>query len=354
MRLNDETAAVTDRADPQNVLLFVHVRFRRYGVAALQCALLRHDIIKGAAVPLLYNIIKEGGKNMKTKKIVVGAVSAVLALSLPVTTAMGAVAAGDTVQISVGSQTVAPGGSFSVDVTLSDIPDGGLQCCQFSLEYDTSLVKISSITAGKLTETGATKGDGTASSLPLFNQYIDESNGMASVIWTTALDDPTYWMKGEGVLCTVKGTALKDVSGKAEIKVSATARETKPGSGVENTEYDLGYVGTSGLVRYAVKANNGTITIGDGSGSQATTGQGGQTTTGGGSSSGSGLKGDANVDGDVTIADAVAILQSIANSDEYALTAQGAKNADVAGDGDGVNTNDALYIQEWDAGLHDL
>ena len=288
---------------------------------------------------------------MKTKKIVIGAVSAVLALSLPTTAAMAAVAAGDTVQISVGSQTVAPGGSFSVDVTLSDIPDGGLQCCQFSLQYDPSLVKVSSITAGKLTETGATKGDGTASSLPLFNQYIDESTGMASVIWTTALDDPTYWMKGEGVLCTVKGTALKDVSGKAEIKVSATARETKPGSGVENTEYDLGYVGTSGLVRYAVKATNGTITIGDGTG-QTTTG--GQATTGGGSSSGGALKGDANVDGSVTIADAVAILQSLANADEYSLSEQGAKNADVTGSGDGVNTNDALYIQEWDAGLHEL
>lgn len=349
MRLNDETAAITEN---KKIRLFVHVRFRRYGVTALQHAHLRHDIIKGAFVPLLYNTIKEGGKNMKTKKIVIGAVSAVLALSLPVTTAMVAVAADDTVQISVGSQTVEPGGSFSVDVTLSDIPDSGLQCCQFSLEYDPSLVKISSITAGKLTETGASKGDGTASSLPLFNQYIDESTGMASVIWTTALDDPTYWMKGEGVLCTVKGTALKDVSGKAEIAVTATARETKPGSGVENTEYDLGYVGTSGLVRYAVKANNGTITIGDGSGSQETTG--GQATTGGGSSSGSGLKGDANVDGDVTIADAVAILQSLANLDEYGLSEQGMKNADVAGDGDGVNTDDALYIQEWDAGLHEL
>ncbi len=65
------------------------------------------------------------------------------------------------------------------------------------------------------------------------------------------------------------------------------------------------------------------------------------------------LKGDANEDGVVTIADAVAILQYLANSDEYPLTEQGLKNADIIGDGNGVNTNDALQIQKWDAGVID-
>lgn len=63
------------------------------------------------------------------------------------------------------------------------------------------------------------------------------------------------------------------------------------------------------------------------------------------------VKGDANEDGKVTIADAVAILQYLANSDEYPLSEQGMKNADVTGDGNGVNTNDALQIQKWDAGV---
>ena len=54
--------------------------------------------------------------------------------------------------------------------------------------------------------------------------------------------------------------------------------------------------------------------------------------------------GDANTDGQRTLADAVAILQSLANEDEYALTAQGIFNADIAGN-DGVNINDALEIQ---------
>ncbi len=65
------------------------------------------------------------------------------------------------------------------------------------------------------------------------------------------------------------------------------------------------------------------------------------------------VKGDSNEDGKVTIADAVAILQYLANADEYALSEQGMKNADVIGNGNGVNTNDALMIQKWDAGLID-
>ena len=61
--------------------------------------------------------------------------------------------------------------------------------------------------------------------------------------------------------------------------------------------------------------------------------------------------GDANEDGDVSISDAVAILQSIANADKYALSEQGAKNADIYNNGDGVTGKDAATIQLVDAGV---
>ena len=61
------------------------------------------------------------------------------------------------------------------------------------------------------------------------------------------------------------------------------------------------------------------------------------------------LPGDANLDKKVSVADAVAILQAIANKDKYALKPQGAKNADVAGGGDGITAADALAIQKYDA-----
>jgi hypothetical protein len=63
------------------------------------------------------------------------------------------------------------------------------------------------------------------------------------------------------------------------------------------------------------------------------------------------LWGDANCDGKVTIADAAALFQAIGNGDKYALTAQGAANADVIDNGEGLTIKDGVAIQAVDAGL---
>ena len=63
-----------------------------------------------------------------------------------------------------------------------------------------------------------------------------------------------------------------------------------------------------------------------------------------------GVEGDANLDGKASVADSVAILQHIANRDKYGLKAQGLVNADVDGI-EGVTANDALVLQQWDAGI---
>ena len=61
--------------------------------------------------------------------------------------------------------------------------------------------------------------------------------------------------------------------------------------------------------------------------------------------------GDANLDGSVDIADAVAIASYVGDSKKNALKAQGLINADVHGDKNGVNANDALAIQQYLAGI---
>ena len=62
------------------------------------------------------------------------------------------------------------------------------------------------------------------------------------------------------------------------------------------------------------------------------------------------MYGDANCDGRVTIADATTILQALGNADEYALSEQGAANADVNGE-TGISADDAVVIQKIDAKL---
>ncbi|MGN0407717.1 MAG: glycoside hydrolase family 9 protein, partial [Bacteroides sp.] len=59
------------------------------------------------------------------------------------------------------------------------------------------------------------------------------------------------------------------------------------------------------------------------------------------------LWGDANADGSVDVADAVAVASYVGDSKTNTLTAQGLVNADVHSNGNGINANDALVIQQY-------
>lgn len=268
---------------------------------------------------------------MKAKKIVIGALSATM-LSLSVCSLAPVFAAGETVQISVGKIEANAGETFSVDVSLSNVPANGIQCCDFAIKYDSSLVTIDSVEAGALANTGAVKDDPSSDLLSIFDSSIVNEKGLTSLIWSTSLDDSSYWMNGDGVFCTLKGTLSADATGTIPLEIVPASRNTYPGSNVQNEVVSVGYFQNKDVVRYEVKSTNGEISVSNG-------GQSGTT------DNPSGLKGDANEDKDVNMADAVLIMQSLSNPNEYKLTAQGAKNADVIGN-DGVTAMDALEIQK--------
>nr|AEV58544.1 scaffoldin C [Ruminococcus flavefaciens] len=280
---------------------------------------------------------------MKTKKIVIGTMAAAM-LSLSVCSIAPAVAADETVQISVSKTTAEAGGEFKVDVSLADIPTTGLQCCNFAIKYDPKVLTIKDITAGTLA--GTVSGDASSSMLPNFNNYSQE--GLISVMWSTSVDDASKWLKGEGTFCTITGTVAAGTANGtvSEITVLPTSRETYDGSGVMNDAFDCGYLKDGVKVNFNVKPNAGSVTIG----SEETTTTPPATTTTTENKPGVSLRGDANLDNKVSVADAVAILQSIANKDKYALKPQGAVNGDVEGNNDGITGADALRIQKWDAG----
>lgn len=268
---------------------------------------------------------------MKTKRVVVGAVAAAM-LSLSVCSLAPVMAADETVQISVGTATAEPGATFSVDVSLADIPATGLQGCECAIEYDSSLITIDSVVAGSLTDTGADDLDATASTVSIFDSSINNEDGVVRLVWSTLLTDSSYWLNGEGVFCTISGTVASDAENgtTAELNVEPIKYETYPGSGVINTVFKAGYTGSDGKpVNYAVETVDGAVNIG----------------------SSSGLKGDANCNNSVEIADAVFILQGIADpgNEDYKLSAQGAINADI--DGNGVDAEDALNIQRFKADI---
>ncbi|MDE5619436.1 MAG: hypothetical protein K2O29_09125 [Ruminococcus sp.] len=265
---------------------------------------------------------------MKAKKIVIGAVSAAM-LSLSVCSLAPVFAAGETVQISVGKAEVKAGETFSVDVSLANIPSSGIQCCDFTVKYDSSLISIDSVKAGALANTAAIKDDPSASMLPIFDSSIDNENGNVNLVWTTSIEDSSYWMNGEGVFCTITGKASKDAgSATVPLEIVPTSRDTLTGSNVQNDVISVGYFNKKDVVRYAVETSDGAVVIGEG-----------------GSVSGKTYMGDADESGKVELADAILIMQSIANPDKYQLTEQGKINADVVDNGKGITNSDALAIQ---------
>lgn len=269
---------------------------------------------------------------MKTKKVIIGALAASM-LSLSVCSiAPVSFAAGETVQISVGKDSAKAGEQFTVEVTLADIPSTGLQAVEFVVKFDSSLVSIDSVKAGPITETGAESVDPTSPVVPVFDAII--SGEKASIAWSTSLDDSTYWLKKDGLFCTITGTVASDAKdgSVAKLEVVPNDRKLNPDSEEKNDKILCGYTNEkSEIVNYDVAVTDGIVNIGD--------------------AIPAGLRGDTNVDGEVNLADAVLIMQNLANPSKYKVSDEGKINGDVDSTGDGITPNDAFKIQQFVLGL---
>jgi len=289
--------------------------------------------------------MKKEEKLMKTKKVVVGAIAATM-LSLSVCPIAPAVAAGETVQISVGSAEAEAGKQFTVNVSLADVPSTGIQTLDFAVSFDPKVVTIDSVKAGEVTNTGAGSADATGSSsgAPIFDSSIHNDIGEVDLVWTTGLKDSSYWISKDGVFCTITGTVASTAAEDAysDLKVVPATRNATSESGSDkNNSIACGYFKDKVKYSYEVKGNPGKVSVPGGTVSQT-------------------LRGDADCDDQVKMNDAVLIMQSISNSDRFGIDgtesthikAQGQANADVAGGdldkgGDGVTPKDALRIQEF-------
>nr|AIZ97783.1 scaffoldin C [Ruminococcus flavefaciens] len=283
---------------------------------------------------------------MKTKKVVVGAIAATM-LSLSVCSLAPVAAAGETVQISVGKTSAEVGSKFSVDVSLADIPSSGIQALDFAITYDSSALTIDSVEAGALINKGVDKADLSASLSPCLESSINKTEGYVSLIWSTATDDASYWLKGNGVYCTINGTVASGAkNGTYDLKITPIERETFYGSKKSNATIGCGYESNGKPVKLDVKTSDGSVTVGKIETTTTTIVTQGPTAT---------KRGDANCDGEVDMSDIVLIMQSLANpnkygvngSDEHHITAVGEANADVDSSSKGVTNGDAAKIQKW-------
>lgn len=264
---------------------------------------------------------------MKKMKIV----SSLLAMAMAATSlgAMTTAFAADSVTVEI-EKVQAESGKFSFKVDLSDLPSTGLSTIDFAIAYDKG-VKITDVTAGTA-KSGAAAQEGDLSDT-LFTWK--DTGSQLVLVWATGLTDTQYWVK-EGTFVTVSGTVdgsqpLYKLSGEA------VKREAYPG-GSANDAIIFSAVGESKTTDYTASFKDGAISIA----ADVTTTK---------PSTDKVKYGDANCDGKITVGDAVMVARVAAEDTSVTITDQGKINGDVAGGGNGIDSEDTTMILKFLAGM---
>lgn len=317
---------------------------------------------------------------MKAKRTIAG----VLAFTTLVAAAVsiGASAADATVTLSASNEVVsAAGDSFTVEVSLTDIPSTKVNVLDFALTYDSSVLTISDVSIGDSANTD-TSGDTTTTEVPVFDANI--LDGEIDVTWSTGLTSDA-WISTDGVILTITGTVNSGVADGTvtPIDFAAVSRETYDGSGEANSSILVGYVYGTDYAEYNVETESGSVTVGTSSSTTTTTttdgGQGSTTTTttqGGDttiSSDGTtasttkatttsttvtaspdaSLVGDVNLDGNVTLADVVVLNKVVAGAVD--LNGKAKANANCNGDElNSIDASDSLVLLKFLVQLVDM
>jgi hypothetical protein len=279
--------------------------------------------------------------NMKTTKIVSGLLATALAaLSL----GMNAFAA-DGVSVKIGSTNAEAGSTFTVDVDLAGVPSTGLSSIDFAINYDKSVIEITSVKLGTVGETGAAAQEGDLGDT-LFSTY--DTGKQIVVVWATGLTDSKYWVSKDGAFLTITGKVKDGASGTTKLSGVAADRAVYPGASEKASTY-FSAVGADKTTDYTATFTDGVITIG---GKEETTAAPVETTKPDETKAPNGDAdwGNADCTGGVDVGDAVLIARFAAEDAEAKITAQGQINADVTHDGN-IKGDDATKILKYVAKL---
>ena len=284
---------------------------------------------------------------MKTKRTMAGILAVAMTASV---LAWNPVFAAGEIGLSAEKVSAKVGDSFTLQISLSDVPASGLGGCEFSLAYDSTIVTVTDVQAGTITDTGSDEQQSAfAGEAPSFDCNY-ETAGTIDVIWATGLTDSTYWIKQDGVLLTITGTVNEsakagDVS---EFKIQAIGRETKPGSSTKYDKVTFVNVDADGvLTSYDTVLSDGSVTV-IADGTTTTEAVTGTTTTNTGETTTTSLVnvnyGDTNLDGVVDLRDAIILNKHLAQQIILEKDSQPFKNADVNADGNVDDQDSSILI----------
>lgn len=273
---------------------------------------------------------------MKTKKIIASALAFIMATTVA---ASNVFAAGETVKISASKAEAEAGAPFSVNISFSGVPSTAIKGCEFAVKYDSSVLSITGVEAGEITNTGADSAENDISSeSPAF--FEDHSTaGTINLTWATGLMDNGYWISKDGVFATISGTVAADAkAGEYPIEIVAISRDDLDG---ENSSIYVGYIENGKAVEYETSVTNGAVIVGTGTTitTDITT-----TTTTTKKVEGDVRYGDLNLDTKVTLVDMVYMSKYLTGAIKF--NSQQTANGDCAKDGD-VTSSDATALLQF-------
>lgn len=291
---------------------------------------------------------------MKAKRTI----ACVAALAMLASSAVSfSASAANAVTLKVGEATAQASESFTVDVSVKDVPATKINVLDFALSYDSSALTIESVKLGPAGDTAS--GDSTASEAPILSSKI--TTNAVNISWSTGLDSAS-WIAEEGVVFTITGTVNADAAdGKYPIQIQPIDRETYPGSGEKNSKVLVGYVYGTDSATYEVNAEDGFVEVTSKGETTTTTTvttdseqPGTSTTTTASTTAKPGsdtnpanpdvLYGDVNVDGKVSLVDAVMLNKAVA--DVVTLGDAARANADCNVDKE-INGTDAIILLQF-------
>lgn len=276
---------------------------------------------------------------MKTKKLIAGAI-AVATMATMATSAI--VTAADAVTLKVSNTQAKAGEEFTLTVDLADIPTGGMNACEFGIEFDSSIVSVTGVTKGSMVadvpETESAISD------PL-TTFVEED--CINVIYGVATVDSTYYLNGEGTFLTITGTVNSTAS-------AGDVADFKVVAGPRNDSMYFGLMDESDAVtNYTPTITDGYVeVIGEGTVApteEETTEPVVEETTepGGGATEdipNGTLYGDVDLSGKVGVNDAVTLNLHLLDKDANPLVDEAKANADVCRDNSIDNLDSAMLI----------
>lgn len=271
---------------------------------------------------------------MRTKRVIAGLVAA---MTLATVSASAIVSAADEFSVGISEAEAAAGESFELTLDLTNIPETGINACDFGISYDSSLVTIDEVTLGSLAK-DVTSVEG---SLPdPFECNIE--TGVISVMYALGTTDSAYFLNGTGTFLNIKGTVNADAAAgsDAAFKIVPVDRAVTPGSSTTNSTVVFGYMSADETTTvYTPTFTDGNVHVLGGSTEETTEPKPTET-----EDIPDGTKyGDVNVDGTVDVADVVSINMYLLNPEANALEPAGKANADCVRD-NVIDSSDSAII----------